>query len=191
MKDETRQTLMLLVEKANRLISFKFDEHVKGVGLGFNGTRTDEDEWVIEFGLPDDEKIDSFILTFRFFYQEGESISFSSLSRFLNDPELSSEWKNGVSKARKAFFDYLKGYSEYTVELFDGHPTRHEILDTVLYGRAAHANPEKIKRLKQWTADDIRANLLIQEFTGMLVQILVFIKYLGELSEKELGLKPA
>jgi hypothetical protein len=191
MKDETRQTLMLLVEKANRLISFKFDEHVKGVGLGFNGTRTDEDEWVIEFGLPDDEKIDSFILTFRFFYQEGESISFSSLSRFLNDPELSSEWKNGVSKARKAFFDYLKGNSKYTVELFDGHPTRHEILDTVLYGRAAHANPEKIKRLKQWTADDIRANLLIQEFTGMLVQILVFIKYIGELSEKELGLKPA
>jgi hypothetical protein len=191
MKDETRQTLMLLVEKANRLKSFKFDEHVKKVGLGFKGTRTDEDEWVIEFGLPDDEKLDSFILNFRFFYQNGESISFSSIRRFLNDSELSSEWKNGVSKARKAYFDYLRGYSEYTVELFEGHPTRHEILETVLYGQAAHANPEKIKRLKQWTADDIRANLLLQEFTGMLVQILVFIKYIGELSERELALKPA
>lgn len=190
MKDETRQTLMLLVEKANRLKSFKFDEHVRQVGLGFNGTRNDEDEWVIEFGLPDDEKIDSFILTFRFFYQDGETISFSSLGRFLNDPELSPEWKNGVSGARRAYFDYLKGYSEYTVELFEGHPTRHEILDTVLYGQAAHANPEKIQRLKQWAADDIRANLLLQEFTGMLVQILGLIKYIGELSERELELNP-
>lgn len=190
MKEETRQTLMLLVEKADRLKSFKFAEHVKEVGLGFKGTRTGEgDEWVIEFGLPDDEKIDSFILTFRFFYQEGESISFSSLSRFLNDSELSSEWKDGVSKARKDYFDYLKGYSEYTVEIFEGHPTRKEILDTVLYGEAAHAKPEKIKQLKQWTADDIRANLLHQEFTGMLVQILGFIKYIGELSERELKLK--
>lgn len=182
---------MLLVEKANRLKSFKFDEHVKQVGLGFKGTRNDDDEWIIEFGLPDDEKIDIFILTFRFFYQDGESISFSSLRRFLNDPELSSEWKDGVSKSRKAYFVYLKGYSVYTVELFEGHPSRHEILDTVLYGQATHANPEKLKRLKQWTADGIRANLLQQEFTGMLVQILVFIKYIGELSEHELALKPA
>jgi len=191
MKNETRQTLMLLVEKANRLKSFKFDEHVRNIGLGFKVTSTGDGKSVIEFGLPDDEKIDSFILTFRFFYQEGESISFSSISRFLNDPELSSEWKNGVSKARKTYFDYLKGYSEYTVELFEGHPTRREILDTVLYGQAAHANPEKLQRLRQWTADDIRANLLLQEFTGMLVQILVLIKYIGELSERELELKPA
>ena len=182
---------MLLVEKANRLKSFKFDEHVRNIGLGFKVTSTGDGKSVIEFGLPDDEKIDSFILTFRFFYQEGESISFSSISRFLNDPELSSEWKNGVSKARKTYFDYLKGYSEYTVELFEGHPTRREILDTVLYGQAAHANPEKLQRLRQWTADDIRANLLLQEFTGMLVQILVLIKYIGELSERELELKPA
>jgi len=191
MKDETKQTLMLLVEKANRLKSFKFDEHVKQVGLGFKGTRNDNDEWVIEFGLPDDEKIDSFILTFRFFYQDGESISFNSLKRFLNDPELSSEWKNGVSKARRAYFDFLKGSSEYTVELFEGHPTRREILDTVLYGQSAHANPEMIKRLRGWAVDDIRANLLKQEFTGMLVQILGLIKYIGELSERELALKPA
>lgn len=191
MKDETRQTLMLLVEKTNRLKSFKFDEHVKQVGLGFKGTRNDDDEWVIEFGLPDDEKFDSFILTFRFFYQDGESISFKSLKRFLNDSELSSEWKDGVSKARRAYFDFLRGYSEYTVKLFEGHPTRQEIIETVLYGQAAHANPEKIKRLKQWTADDIRSNLLQQEFTGMLVQILGLIKYIGELSERELALKPA
>lgn len=191
MKDETRQTLELLVEKANLLKSFKFDEHVKSIGLGFKGTRTGGDEWVIEFGLPDEEKRDSFILTFRFFYQEEEAISFSKLRRFLNDPELSEEWKNGVSKARKAYYSYLKGHSDYTVELFEGHPTRREILDTVLYGGVTHANPEKIQRRRQWTRDDIRANLLLQEFTGMLVQILAFIKYIGDLSERELALKPA
>jgi hypothetical protein len=85
----------------------------------------------------------------------------------------------------------LRGYSEYTVELFEGYPTRREIIETVLYGQAAHANPEKIKWLRQWTADDIRANLLQQEFPGMLVHILGLIKYVGELSERELALKPS
>jgi hypothetical protein len=191
MKDETRQTLELLVEKANLLKSVKFDEHVRTVGLGFKGKRTGEDEWEIEFGLPDEEKRNSFILTFRFFYQEEETISFSKLSRFLNDPELSDEWKSGVSKARKAYFRYLKSYSDYSVELFDGHPTRREMLDAVLYGGVAHANPEKIQRLRLWTRDGIRANVLLQEFTAMLVQILAFISYIGELSEHELALKPA
>jgi len=191
MKNETRLTLELLVEKANLLKSINFDEHMKNIGLGFKISKTDGDESIIEFGLPDEEKRNSFILTFRFFYQEEETISFSKLRRFLNDPELSDEWKSGVSKVRKVYFKYLKSHSDYSVELFDGHPTRQEMLDTVLYGGVAHAYPEKIQQLRTWTRDDIRANVLLQEFTAMLLQILAFISNIGELSERELALKPA
>ena len=132
---------MLIVEKANRLKSFNFSEHVKDVGRGFKAARGEGDEWVIEFGLPDDEKLDSFLLTFRLFYMQGELISFPRLGRLLNDPELSSEWRNGVSAARNAYFEYLKSYSDFTVELFEGRPSRGDILNTVLYAEAAHLDP--------------------------------------------------
>jgi len=191
MKAKTRETLELLVEKANRLKSINFTDHIRTTGLGFKISNSGDSESLIEFGLPDNDKFDSLILTFRFFYSEGESISFSRIRRFLNDPELSDEWKNGVSKARETYFNFLKGYSEYTVGLFEGHPTRRDMLDIFINGQAAHADPEKAIVLGKWAADDIRANLLLQEISGMFVQILGLINYLGKLSEEELNHQPA
>ena len=40
------------------------------------------------------------------------------------------------------------------------------------------------------TADAIRTSLLHQDFAAILVQILVFIRRVGDLSEHELELKP-
>jgi hypothetical protein len=185
MREETRRILELFVEKANEL-QFFF-EHMQSVGIGFTGVRTSEGEWEIQFDLPEEQKKKSFILTFRFFYNQKESISILKLRRFLNDPELSDNWKMGVSNKRNAYIDYLKGYSAYTVELFDGHPTRAEILDTVINGVLAHADPEKLQRFKQWTRDDIRANLLDQEFATILVQIFRLNNYTKELREQELN----
>jgi hypothetical protein len=189
MKKETRETIELLVDKANRLKSINFTEHVKASGLGFTITNSSTDELIIDFGLPDNDKFDGFLLTFRFFYSEGESISFSRIRRFLNDSELSDEWRSGVSKARDTYFNFLNGYSQYTVKLFEGQPTRRQMLDIFINGQAAHADPEKAKILRTWASDDIRANLLVQEISGMFIQILGLIKYIGELSEKELQRK--
>jgi hypothetical protein len=192
MKAETRQTLTLFVEKANHLESFKFDEHIKNIGLGFKMTNVGNGQSVIEFSLPDDEKRDSFLLTFRLFYMDQESISFAHLSRFLNDPGLSLEWKNGVSAIRHAYYKYLGDYpAHYEAGFFEGTPTGDEIVRTILYGEAAHLNPEMTQKLKLWTADDIRANLLHQEFAKILLQLLLFIRGISELSERELELKPA
>lgn len=149
MNDETKETLELIVKKANRLRSINFTDHIKSTGLGFKITNTDNGESVIEFGLPDNEKFDSFILTFRFFYLDKESISFARIRRFLNDPELSGEWKDGVSKARETYYEFLNGHSEYTVELFEGQPTRREMLDIFINAQAAHADPDKTKVLKK------------------------------------------
>jgi hypothetical protein len=96
-----------------------------------------------------------------------------------------------VAVAQKAYSDYLEGYSDYSVQLFDGHPTRGEMFETVLYGSLAHANQPKREKLQTWTRDDIRANLLQQEFAAMLVRILRVIDYIKELSQKELNREPA
>jgi hypothetical protein len=192
MKDETKVILQQLVEKAQKLREFRFDEHVKGIGLNMRAERKDNDEWVIDFGLPDVKEQDAFLFTFRLFIQQNESISFPNIHGLLSDNELSNELREGIKSVRRAYFSYLNSYSDYTVELFDGHPTRGQMLETVLYGGLAHGNnAEIIERFKHWSSDDIQANLLMQEFTAILLQILVFIKFIAELSEKELLIKPA
>jgi len=192
MKAETRQTLALFVEKANYLESFKFYEHIKEIGLGFKMTNVGNGQSAIKFSLPDDEKRDGFLLTFRLFYMDRESISFAHLGRFLNDPELSLEWKDGVSAIRHAYYKYLGDYpAHYETGFFEGTPTRDEILRTILYGEAAHLDSTMIQKLKLWTSDEIRANLLHQEFAKILLQILLFITGISKLSERELALKPA
>jgi hypothetical protein len=192
MKDETRVILQRLVEKAQKLREFKFDEHVKNIGLNMQAKQTEDNEWIIDFGIPDVKEQDSFILTFRMFIQANEAISFPNIHGLLRDNELSSELREGIKSVRRAYFNYLNSHSDYTVELFDGRPTRRQMLETVLYGGLAHGNdPETVQRFKLWSRDGIRANLLMQEFTSILLQILVFIKFIADLSEKELAAKTA
>jgi hypothetical protein len=192
MKDETKIILEQLVEKAHKLRDFKFDEHVKKIGLNFKGTRMDDDSWVLDFGIPDVKEQDAFLLTFRMFIQKNESISFLNIHGLLRDKELSNEMQEGIKLVRQAYLNYLDSHSDYTVKLFDGHPTRGQMLETVLYGGLAHGNDaETIQRFKVWSRDGIRANLLMQEFTSILIQILVFINHIADLSEKELQAKPA
>lgn len=190
MKNETRIILEQYVEKAHKLRDFGFAEHAKNLGRGWSAKRTDNDEWVIEFGIPNVKEQDAFLLTFRMFIQKNESISFPNIHGLLRDKDLSNELREGIKSARQAYFNYLNSHSDYTVELFEGRPTRMLMLETVLYGGLAHGNDlETIKRFKNWSRDDIRASLLTQEFTAILLQVLVFINHVAELSEKELTSK--
>jgi hypothetical protein len=188
MEKATRQTIELFVEKAHKLAEFKFDEHVKRVGLNWRASRTENDDWVLEFGLPDEKERDAFLLTFRLFIQDNEPYSFQNLGK-LNDSSLSGDFTSELSKVLRVYFDYLSSHSVYTVNLFEGRPTREEMLKTVLYGGLAHTNnPARMKRFKDWSRDDIRANLLLQEFAAILVQVMAFIKYIANLGENELKL---
>ncbi|HNB52584.1 MAG TPA: hypothetical protein PK530_11605 [Anaerolineales bacterium] len=189
MKDETRFVLRLLVEKAHKIRDFNFDQHVKNIGLNWNAKKMEQGEWEIGFGLPDVKELDAFLLTFRLFIQKNESISFPNLHGLLRDKGLSQELQEGIKTVRRAYFDYLNSYSNYTVNLFEGHPTRLQMLETVLYGGLAHGNDlETIQRYQYWSRDDVRSGLLIQEFTTILLHVLGFINFIADLSEKELEL---
>ena len=191
MEKATRQALELFVEKASKLAEFKFDEHVKRVGLGWRAARTENDGWFFEFGLPDEKERDAFLLTFRLFIQNNERYSFQNLDKLSNDVSLSNDFTVSLNKALRAYFDYLSAPSAYTVELFEGRPTREEILKIVLYGGLAHTNNlATMQRFRVWSRDDIQASLLLQEFSAILVKILAVIKYIANLSERELRSNP-
>ena len=111
MKNETRVILQQLVEKAQKLRDFRFDEHVKSVGLSMQAKRTEDEEWVIDFGLPDVKEQDAFLLTFRMFIQQNESISFQNIHGLLRDNELSKELRDGIISVRRAYFNYIRTYA--------------------------------------------------------------------------------
>jgi hypothetical protein len=192
MEKETKQILDMIVEKANKLRSYSFEKHVAEVGLGFKGTKQDDGTWLLEFGIPDVKERDAFLLTFRLFYQENEPISFPYLLKLLNDPSLSDEFRNQVALIRQDYFDYITGYSNYTVKLFEGHPTRKQMIDVGLYGGLAHTNRlDRIEQYRIWARDDVRAFLFEQEFAAFLLRILDFIYKLSDSCLHELEQNPA
>jgi hypothetical protein len=186
-RDETKRLLALIVEKADKLRRFDLEDHVREVGLGFSAQRQEDGSWLLELGLPDEEKRDAFLLTFRFFNQKNERTSFYRVVDLADDPGISDEWRNEVSRLQRAYCDYLDGHSEYTVNLFDGQPTRGEMLDIGLYGGLVHANrPSKVQRYRLWTRDEVRAGLFHQELTRILVRVLQLIYQLAQACRKEL-----
>ena len=187
MDNETRDRLELLIEKAEKLKSFGLEDHVREVGLGFSANRQKDGTWVIELGLPDDEKRDAFLLTFRFFHQRNERISFQRLHELAEDPDISDHWRTHAHRLQREYFDYLNDHSDYTANLFEGGPTRDLMLDIGLYGGLIHANrPNKVRQYRQWTRDELQAGLFHQEFTRILLRVLEFIEELAEISRSEL-----
>lgn len=187
MNRKTRERLELFVEKADKLREFGFEHHVRGISLDFHAHRQSDGTWSIELGFPDEKERDAFLLTFRFFHQRNEPISFDRLHNLANDPDLSSHCEDEVTRLRRAYRDYLDGHSEYTVNLFEGQPNRRQMLDVGLYGGLLHANrPKKVQLYKYWTKDSVRAGLFQQEFTKILLRLLDLIYELSDVSRQEL-----
>ncbi len=160
---------MLIVEKANRLKSFNFSEHVKDVGRGFKAARGEGDEWVIEFGLPDDEKLDSFLLTFRLFYMQGELSPFPGWVDYRRSGIVIRMEERSIGCSQRVF-RILEELFRLYVELFEGRPSRRRHTEHGLVCRGGTLRPEKRQMLKQWTDDAIRTSLLHQDFAAILVR---------------------
>jgi hypothetical protein len=191
MKSENRELFETLIDKAEKLKNLGFIDHVLSIGFGFKGKRTSNDEWEIEFGLPEVKDRDAFLFTFRLFIQRNEKYSFLNLDKLIVDMDFSEEWRIGASKILDSYLSYLNGYEEYTVNLFDGHPTREEILRTVLYGGLGHTNaPDKIAKYRVWTSDDVRANLLMQTFVAIVINVYKLILAFSSLCHDELARNP-
>lgn len=192
MDESIKQILEVFVEKAHELKGFKFEEHVKSEGLGFRVHRdNDKEEWIIEFGQANKKEIDAFLFTFRLFIQHNEPISFHGMKGLLADSQLPVAWKNKVEKAIEAYFDYYDKYPSDIQDLFGKRPTNGEILDTVLYGEKGHTglNPKyrhKRKKFQEWTRDDIRANVLLQVFTRVVINVSKLIYFIADANEQVL-----
>lgn len=146
---------------------------------------------------------DAFLLTYRFFLQANEPICFinpnQEISPRLTDLSLSPQWREEFQDFAKKIHAYLREKPHLMpiqVNLCDQQGnirienlTRWDILETILYGDAAHSS--KRKRLNSWLSTPfapIVEAFLMREFRDILVYTLDGIQYLAECARIELDL---
>lgn len=94
--------LKLFNEKAKRLLNSRFVEYIrrkKRIAFEVSGRKGEPIKTLRV--LPDQDAIDAFVLTFRYFIQNNERCSFGNLAKSYSESSIPVEMRNEYSKARK------------------------------------------------------------------------------------------
>jgi hypothetical protein len=186
-KQETRKNLELFIEKANKISSSRFVKFFEEKGSRIQYSYTADTGIRLETQFPENESIDAFILTFRFFIQDGDGISFRALANFvLEDPGVSEDWKQKFTSVRQSFAQYLDGYPTGRITWNGTTYTRREIMETFIFGGLAHANPRLKETFDMWSSDPMGFPIFQMEFNNILMNTLVHIDYIAYWSNEEL-----
>jgi len=177
--------LKLFNEKANRLLNTRFVQYILSKGkISFQIDAKKGEAVKIEKDVPDQDAIDAFILTFRYFIQNNEQCSFGNLSKTYEKHFVPKEIKKEYLRVRKQLNDYLDASPSIKIEIGGESPTRRRILDVFIYGGLAHANPKKKEIFDKWIGEPIIGPLLEFCFVSILAEVLKVIRYVTELNGK-------
>ncbi len=180
--EEIISTLKLFIEKADKLNNGKFVRRiVNDSGVVFSmgvGKPT-----IAKRRGPDDENIEAFVLTFRFFIQDNESISLRRAKNIFHSDVASEEEKNSFVEARNHLNAYLDGDTMINVK---GIIKRRELMDVFIYGGLSHANDKKKKKYDEWMGNELLIPFLQNEFSVILYDVLNVILFVKDLCERVL-----
>ena len=165
------ETLKLFNEKADKLENLSF---TKGLGdTGLRITYNQNQPIQVERYGPNDESIDAFVLTIRFFIQDNEPTSLRNLSKLFSVLPISSELVEKLDNART---ETNLGLSQATsLSLDEVDLTFRSIFDVFLWGGLAHANPKLKTTYDGWSEDPAFFLLLQDKFIHALRIILNMI----------------
>jgi hypothetical protein len=177
--------LRLFNEKADKLETSSFAKKILTERIGVKFSAQQGEMAAKRFG-PDQESIDAFILTFRFFVQDNEPSSLHNLAGFYRDAgsSLRAETIKRFNKARESINDYL---GESSFMNFENHMlTYQEIFEVFIWGGLAHAYAQKglKERFDRWKGVSDVFQVLESEFVRMLANILKAIFYIRELNKE-------
>ena len=180
-------SLKLFNEKALKLTNCSFTKNVFGqkTGVKICAERGKPVE-VIRFG-PDQEAIDAFVLTFRFFIQDNEKSSFRNLAKIYKKLSIPEAKKRQFSEARNALNEFLDSTPPIQFNILGETLTNRRILEVFIYGGLAHANPEKKRIYDQWISISPLQPLLINQFIVILAKVLNIILYVAKLNAEVIG----
>ncbi|MEM3573651.1 MAG: hypothetical protein QXJ62_05430 [Nitrososphaeria archaeon] len=183
MSNEDIKRLKLFNEKAERLSNSRFMQYILNKGkISFRIIAKKGEEVKTEKVIPDQDAIDAFVLTFRYFIQNNERCSFGNLSETYEKPFVPEELRTEYFKVRQQLNEYLD--SQSSIQIGEDALTRRRILDVFIYGGLAHANPKKKEVFDAWTRDPFTKGILEFHFANILVDVLKVIRYVAGLNEK-------
>jgi hypothetical protein len=176
-------SLRLFNEKAEKLLTTRFVRYLEETGklsVSFSAKRGQEIQ--VTRKLPDQDAIEAFVLTFRFFIQDNERSSFRQISQTYDKLLISSELKRNLADWRKGLNDYLDKKTSMTIQ--GKNPSHRELLDIFIYGGLAHANPQKKAIYDEWKKMGFAYQFLEVEFCSVLEAVLRAICHVAGINKK-------
>ena len=158
-------------EKSKKLLDSTFAEEMKKPN-GVNITWTEEGQISCHTG-PNQEFIDAYLLTFRFFIQGNESVSFKNMGKNFEYPEINQSYLHRFNEVREVLNEYLDGKTMFVVS----EPlTRRKLMETFIFGDLGHANrEEKRNEFLKWSKNELMIELMKNEFRDILARVLIAI----------------
>lgn len=178
--------LKLFNEKAEKLLNTRFVKYLqetRKLSVGFTFIRGQEP--ITERNLPDQDAIDAFVLTFRFFIQKKEASSFRNLAKVYKTLPISVKLKNSFFNWRNGLNDYLNKKINCTVDGLT--PTKRELINTFIYGGLAHADTKLKPLYHKWKADMYVYPILETHFCSILETVLRVIENVAEINKKAIA----
>lgn len=177
------KALKLFNKKARRLLDSRFVSFLKEKKkLSFQISLKKGEKAKTTRILPDQEAIDAFVLTFRFFIQDNERCSFGNLNEVYQKSPISQESKDKYFQARTILNNYLD--SRTNITLYGENPAKRRLLDVFVYGNLAHSNPKLEEIYRRWTQSQFVYGFAEVHFCTILEFVLRMILCVAGINEK-------
>ncbi len=171
-------------EKADKLEGMSFTKRILSEGSGVQiSVKRGEPVSAARFG-PDQESIEAFVLTFRFFVQDNEPSSFRNLAVLYDDPTLSldPDTVHRFKEAREAINSFLDAPT--MVRINERRLTRREVFEVFMWGALAHSH--KKDTFDKWAGIPVFFQMMENEFVYTLASILRAVFAIRELNKEAL-----
>ena len=185
------QAFTLFNEKAQKLQRLSFIQSMvqSDVGVSYSLQLRDDgnyDQYAERRG-PDEEAIDAFVLTFRFFIQDNEKSSLRNMAECYEKALVSSKLKDTFAEVRNELNLYLDQPSFINFNYNGENFTRRKIMEIFIYGGMAHANSAKKQLYDEWMSIPLARTLLENEFVSILTDVLNAIIYIRNVNEQAIA----
>lgn len=176
------EALKLFNEKAKKLERLSFTKKILTQPSGVKIDFKKETGVKVKRRGPEENSIDAFVLTLRFFVQDNEICSFRNMAKIYEGLPISTDKKKSFNKIRNFVNTFLNKDSPF---VFGKRKLKNrQIFETFMYGGLAHANKEKKKEHEKWVSDPYLEPLLTNEFVWIMAEILKAIFHAEKVNEQ-------